>query len=374
MIKRILYIVNLLLVLLLLLAQSAAYVSPSTYDKLSLLTYSYPFLVLINAIFCILWLFVKIRFTIVPLAALILQINSIPLMVNYSKENLNLFSSKNAPNILEKEADILENAPNIFQADTDSVKSTLLNFATYNVCGFGYASDDRNATFDSVLALLKSHDIDVVAMQDFPRISVKHAWHNKLLAAGYKYFFSLDPDGSIVDKSVIYSKFPLGKTGGLLAWAEEPGEFIFADVRKGNKEFRIYNFHLASYLLSQEEHKLHKVKDKESIVRKLLAANRLRAKEVNDISETIATTEKPFLVVGDFNDTPFSYTYHKLSKHLSDCFVKKGRGFGITYNQLAVPFRIDYVLASKDFTTMAYDSPKCKYSDHFPVFVVLKLQ
>ena len=347
--------------MVLLLSQLGGYVSPNVYDKLSLLTYAYPFLLLINLLYCLLWLFLKIRFIIVPLAALFLQINNISLIIGFSKENIHFFSDGAVSSVASK--------------DTANAKTGMtLNFATYNVCGFIYEADENNSPFDSVLTLLQNYDIDVVAMQDFPRISTKHVWHKKLLGLGYKHFVSLDAVRNIIDKSVIYSKYPIGKAGGLIAWAEEPDEFIFADIRKGNKEFRIYNLHLESYLLSDEERDLSKVTNGEGIIKKLLNANKSRAKEVDAIAELLSETKKPFLVVGDFNDTPFSYAYRKLSKQMSDCFVKKGNGFGTTYDKLLIPFRIDYVLASKDFTTLAYNSPKHNYSDHFPVFVVLQLQ
>ena len=360
MIKRILYIVNLSLVLLLLLAWLGSFVSPNIYDKLSLLTYAYPILFIINFFYCILWLFVKIRFVIVPLLALLLQINNIPLIANFSKDSTHIFQKENITTFADKQT-------------KNEQSQTTLNFASYNVCGFLYKADQTNSPFDSILALLQRYDIDVVAMQDFPRISPKHRWHKQLVASGYKYFFSHDLSRNIIDKSVIYSKYPIGKTGGLLAWADEPDEFIFADIRKGNKEFRIYNLHLESYLFSEEEKDLSKVKDGDGIIKKLLTANKSRAKEVDALSELISQCQKPFLVVGDFNDTPFSYAYRKLSKQMTDCFVKKGNGFGTTYDQLLIPFRIDYVLTSKDFTTLAYDTPKADHSDHLPVFVVLKL-
>ncbi|MDR1725650.1 MAG: endonuclease/exonuclease/phosphatase family protein [Bacteroidales bacterium] len=364
MFKRIIYIINLVFVLLLLGAYAGAYVSPVIYDKLSLLTYIYPFLLLINVLFCILWLFIKIRFIIIPLLAILLQVNYIPRLIQFSL------------NTDEEIEEIKDNK-------TDNI----LHLVTYNVCGFGFEKGNKEERLDSLLQIVKQKEIDVIVMQDFPRISTKHILHKKIVNAGFKYFFCLDLTKNIMDKSVIYSKYPIGQTGGLLPSAEEPDEFMYADIQKNNREFRIFNIHLESYLLLAEEKSMtNEIKNldvvsskkrwtkfQNTVINKVLSANTIRSQEVNELTEVIKETKKPYMIVGDFNDNPFSYSYRKLSKGLTDCFVKKGKGFGITYDKVFPPFRIDYVLVSKEFETLSYNSPQYNFSDHYPIFVTLKI-
>ncbi|MDR1005698.1 MAG: endonuclease/exonuclease/phosphatase family protein [Bacteroidales bacterium] len=361
MIKRVLYIINILLVLLMLLAQASGYVSPLIFDKLSLLTYIYPFLLLINILFCVFWVFVKFRFVIFPLIAVLLQITNIPLLLNFTTDNQNLFSEKsNQVSSQQNQALSQQNA---------------IRFASFNVCGLKHNASDSSNNLDTLLDLLSSYRIDVAALQDFPRISVKHNIHKQLIASGYQYFYSVQSDKGIMEKSVIYSKYPLISSGALLPLAKRPAEYVFADVRKDGLEFRIYNLHLASYKLSLEERNFKQAKDNsKGVIKKLLIANKERAKEVEALKNIISSTQKPYLVVGDFNDTPFSFAYKQLSKDMTDAFAKKGHGFGITYRELFVPYRIDYVLTSEDFTTLAYNSPISSMSDHYPVFVLLNVK
>jgi endonuclease/exonuclease/phosphatase (EEP) superfamily protein YafD len=345
--------------LLLLGSYGGAFVSPSLFASLSLLSYLYPFLLVINIAFCVLWIFLKFRFVIIPLAAILLQVNYVPRLFQFDSPD-----------------------------EVENQQENSFNLMTYNTCSFGYETKNKEERTDSVLLLILSQNAEVLVLQDFPRVSTKHIIHRKFLDAGYKYFFSLDLKDGIMDKSVIYSKFPLGQCGGLLPSAEEPDEFIYADVQANGREFRIYNLHLESYRLLNDEKSLtkeiknfnvindeqsrHKFKD--NILQKVVKANKIRAKEAEQLSEIISKCEKPYIVAGDFNDTPFSFTYRLFSKGLTDCFVEKGKDFGITYDKVFPPFRIDYVLISKEFATLNYFSPKPNYSDHYPVFVILKLQ
>ncbi|MBL4655878.1 MAG: hypothetical protein JKY33_08665 [Bacteroidia bacterium] len=69
---------------------------------------------------------------------------------------------------------------------------------------------------------------------------------------------------------------------------------------------------------------------------------------------------------GDFNDTPSSYAYEQISKHLTDNFDKGNFGLGATYAG-ELPIRIDYILNSKSITATKQQIIKEKFSDHYPL-------
>ncbi len=75
----------------------------------------------------------------------------------------------------------------------------------------------------------------------------------------------------------------------------------------------------------------------------------------------------PAIICGDFNDTPMSYTYWKLSRGRRDSFKDAGKGFGATYSMLQPLLRIDYILSPKDVRATSHKIVKLKYSDHYPV-------
>mgnify|MGYP003532735658 FL=1 len=90
MIKKLLYIVNLVFVLLLLGVYVGVRVSPEYIAELSLLSYVYPFLLVVNVLFCLLWLFLKWKYLFVPLAVVLIGVNFIPRFIGLNSENDNI--------------------------------------------------------------------------------------------------------------------------------------------------------------------------------------------------------------------------------------------------------------------------------------------
>jgi endonuclease/exonuclease/phosphatase family metal-dependent hydrolase len=78
-------------------------------------------------------------------------------------------------------------------------------------------------------------------------------------------------------------------------------------------------------------------------------------------------------VCGDFNDTPMSYTYYKLSRGRDDSFRKAGEWFGATFSFFWPLLRIDYVLCPEKFRALSHRTPHKPYSDHYPVVTEISL-
>ena len=85
------------------------------------------------------------------------------------------------------------------------------------------------------------------------------------------------------------------------------------------------------------------------------------------ILKDIAASPVEAFVCGDFNDTPMSYTYYRLSRGRSDSFVEAGTGFGATYSFLWPMLRIDYILLPGHFRAVSHEIMKIRFSDHYPV-------
>ena len=92
------------------------------------------------------------------------------------------------------------------------------------------------------------------------------------------------------------------------------------------------------------------------------------------IVEEVKKCKYPFIICGDFNDSPISYTYHELTHKMNDAFKEVGKGFANTYVRF-FPYRIDYILYNKNLKAVNFSSPRVDFSDHYPVlssFVVIK--
>ncbi len=95
-----------------------------------------------------------------------------------------------------------------------------------------------------------------------------------------------------------------------------------------------------------------------SVIKKLKRAFQKRARHVEIISEHITTSPHPVIVCGDFNDTPSSYAYYRISRHLIDSFIESGFGFGQTYTGRMPSFRIDYILHDKEIESTGLETTR----------------
>ena len=100
---------------------------------------------------------------------------------------------------------------------------------------------------------------------------------------------------------------------------------------------------------------------------KMLGSFIKRSDQVNMILNTIYKSNYPAIICGDFNDTPMSYTYHKLSSGRKDSFKESGKGFGSTFTILWPLLRIDYILFPEKFDSTRHIIGKEKFSDHYPI-------
>ncbi|MCK9320830.1 MAG: hypothetical protein M0P32_02380, partial [Bacteroidales bacterium] len=69
---------------LLLLSYASAYFPPHVLPKLSLFSFLYPYLLFINIIFILIWLFIKWKYIIIPLACILIKVNYIPNLYKFN--------------------------------------------------------------------------------------------------------------------------------------------------------------------------------------------------------------------------------------------------------------------------------------------------
>ena len=142
--------------------------------------------------------------------------------------------------------------------------------------------------------------------------------------------------------------------------------------------FRVYNCHFESYnismsgiLRSVRRQARDALKETEHKMRRGITR---RPRQVNQVMENISKSPVPAFVCGDFNDSPMSYTYYRLSKGRDDSFRKAGEWFGSTFSFLWPLLRIDYVLLPHQFEALSHRTPHKPYSDHYPVVTEVSVE
>ncbi len=98
-------------------------------------------------------------------------------------------------------------------------------------------------------------------------------------------------------------------------------------------------------------------------------AYRIRSWQVEQVRELIDHERHPVILSGDFNSTPDSWVYHRLSQGLQDAYRVAGSGWGATYHSNAPTLRIDFVLLGPEFEAVSAQvrSLSTRFSDHRPL-------
>ncbi len=152
----------------------------------------------------------------------------------------------------------------------------------------------------------------------------------------------------------------------------------------GDDSLFVFNCHLESNKLSNEDKAEYRSMIKEphretvkrgsrNLLSKLSDAAVYRANQTDILCAMADSLQgKSIILCGDLNDTPISYTYQKLSRHLTPAFRKSGFGVGRSFNQRGFPVRIDHIFVSHNWqTAQTHIDSQTDFSDHYPLATFL---
>ncbi|MFT6971790.1 MAG: exonuclease III [Roseivirga sp.] len=231
---------------------------------------------------------------------------------------------------------------------------------SYNMMRMNKGGGKKGET--TMLDWLKSDNSDIRCYQEFfgTKDVIKEISNN----GEYNSFV-----GGYGNSFAIFSKYKIINTG-VLYESSTTNNILFADLKVGKDTLRVYNVHLQSMSINPDKELNQDAFDKnyESVRKKFEIGSAKRATQVEDLLKHISQCNYPVLVVGDFNDIPYSYTYTKLSRNFGNAFEEAGRGFGFTYNG-KIPFlRIDHHFFSDELNVHSFETlNQIDFSDHFPV-------
>lgn len=359
---RIGQMLNVVSILALLVSYLSAFVDPNKTWIPAFFGLFYPALFFLNLFFVVYWIFKFKYYFVFSLAAILLGISIFFEFVRFNKEK---------PVGNYKEA---------------------LNVLSYNVRLFDQYKATKGQelfTRNSIFSLIKEENADVICFQEFfhgndtyfPTIGPF------MESQGTGYYFTnyikVFEDWRHYGLAT-FSKYPIVKTGAIRFDNSANNSGIFTDIVFKIDTIRIFNFHLQSIGFSNADYQFvsefidpgfeSNISGSKVIFWKLKNAFEKRSEQSKIVAKYISESPYPVIVCGDFNDTPTSYTYHTISKNLSDAFIRSGRGVGSTYAGDMPFLRIDYILHSDKLTPYKFKQHKVKYSDHFPISCFFKLQ
>lgn len=222
---------------------------------------------------------------------------------------------------------------------------------TYNVRNF--IDDGGSLCLDSVAGMVKALNPDIVCFQEMG--------FSDRADSLFQPLNSMPPSLSRAALSpAIYSRYPIIRAQRV----DSLHNFVWADVKAGDDTLRIFNNHFNTTAIKNDDKQYianHEFLGDEdtgklrSMIERLSENNKLRATQADSIALMIAESPYPVIVCGDFNDTPVSYTYRRVSRGLNDAFRRAGRGYSHTYRGFFDMLRIDFVLCSKEFEPLSYE-------------------
>ncbi len=333
---------NWILIVSLLLAYIAAFLNPKIIAFPQLFGLAYPVILVLNLIFVAFWIYQRKKYFLYSLLAVLLGIGFIGRTFNFSKPK--------------------------------RIYTRSFTVMSYNVRSFNlYKWNGDYYTDAKIFNFIKSRNPDILCLQEF--------FSGNKIRSLYR-FNQLYPYYAVTNKrrytygQIIFSKYPIKYAGFLSNNGHNYG--VFTDLKIDGQTVRVINVHLRSVALAYQEYNTidslkFNNKRLKRLIRKLTSGYKVRQQEARQIAQLIDTTEYPVILCGDFNDTPVSFTYTKISRRLKDAFTVAGLGIGNTYAYYLPILRIDYIFYSNDLHLLDFGRIKIKLSDHFPIWAELAL-
>jgi endonuclease/exonuclease/phosphatase family metal-dependent hydrolase len=352
---RVFLAINILFGAALLLSYLAVNINPEDFALPAFFGLAYPYILLINFIIAVIWA-VNLKYE------ALISVFIIAIGINHLTNYIKFWKPAND-------------------------KQGTFKVMSYNLRLFNYFETPKKTDSEKkVLEYVKTIHPEIICFQELfitGDVIEKDQQIKKTLGANYyshtKFFGSRKNQYYGI---ATYSRYPIIGKGEI----RHPGSSslsIFSDIVIENDTFRIFNNHLQSFrlrrmerslieeLVSDDYQTLNEIKTlsislKEGFIR--------RALQAQVVKNYVDRSPYPVIVLGDFNDTPVSYSYRKIRKGLNDAFVKSGYGAGFTYRGNYPPNRIDYILYDNNLVSTKFDILKVKFSDHYPILASFRKQ
>lgn len=385
--KWLFVVINWFVALLLLSSYLAPYVHPAVFWPVSFLGLLFPLLLICNAIFLVIWLLKRKK---------IFWLSFLVILIGWT--NINSYYKIGSESLLEKNGN----------SRIDQTKILSYNVRLFDL--YNWKNHQNLVTRDRIFHFIKNVNADLLMLQEFfvddsKKFNTLDSIVQFQPAKNYHVEFTTSLNKIYHWGIATFSKYPIVNKGRVDFVGQGNNICIFSDVLIGSDTIRIYNMHLASIHFQYEEYELlqqiakispfsntthsrdssgpirsktrvKKLADDDvnlkSVIKKMF--NRIktafifRANQANLIAVHINNCRYPVIVCGDFNDTPLSYAYHKISRGLLDAFKVSGTGFGNTFVGPLPYFRIDFIFHDPSIKSFGfYTNRSIELSDHYPI-------
>ena len=331
-------------------------ISPNQFLIAGFLTFLIPIAIVLNLIFFVWLFFKKSYFCIVPLIILVFGFKFVAgtFAINFPGDELgaNTFSVLSYNTTFFKRSDFKDDPNPQTDPESDSYK---------------------------MVKWIQDNGADIKCFQEYyHRDSIDMFNTLDLIAESgeYDYYFSSKHMGQKNGEVgiAIFSRFPIVNSGEVIFKQGSVNRAAFADITIHGDTIRFINVHLQSMSLSPynplASKSLSDTKQNLRTVYEKFAKGLLdRSFQAEVIKELIYQSPYKVILVGDFNQTPYSFVYNSFKEIMHNAFEKAGSGFGFTYGGSTLFFlRIDNQFYDPGLKALDFQTHRdVPYSDHYPI-------
>ena len=335
LVNKIIFFLNSLFAFALLLSYLLPYISPQSFSLLSVLSLAVPLLIIANFLFLLYWVVQLNKRFLLSFLILVLGINHISSLYKISG--------------------------NSEEDNLDSI--SLLSYNVHSFNRFDWINSDSIP--QNISNLIREERPDIFCAQEF--------YNNPYINFSqypYEYQDFNNDNGELA--LVIFSKYPIINKGSL-RFKKTANNIIFADIKVNKDTVRVYNVHLQSHKINPDREVLAK-EDSQKLLQRMQVSFKKQQEQAEMLSAHMDASPYRNIVMGDFNNSAFSYVYNLIkSKNLRDSFKAAGEGFGKTFEFDLFPLRIDFILVDKDFEVLNFKTFDEQFSDHYPISSRIRL-
>lgn len=329
--NKLVFFINNIFALLLLISITIPYIEPKSFPKISVLSLAAPVLLFIHVAFLVYWILIGFK------KQFLLSAFCLLLSIGFS-----YFPYKFSGTIIEGE---------------QSFKVMSYNVRNFN--RYKWIKDDNIPK--KISDFIEENDPDILTFQEY--------FNRNEIDLNFPYKYVENNGHNNNTGQAIYSKYKIINKGSL-DFKNSVTNGIFADIARKNDTIRIYNLHLESLGIIPDSLDLSE-KNSMRLIQRLSLAFTKQQEQVEQFLNHKNQCEFDIVICGDFNNTVYSWAYHKIKGDFNDTFLEAGNGFGKTYTLKKYPLRIDFILADEKFEVEEHKNYRVNYSDHEPILARL---
>lgn len=232
---------------------------------------------------------------------------------------------------------------------------------------------------ENVVKLLKEMNADIICLQELgidcrfnPIVLDTPSYVASQLGLNY-YFERAHTKSDTTDMKAIgngiFTKFSINKKSHFYVQEPKPIQKSFQDEGRVYIEVELnindISFNVATTHLSY----VHKFQ-----------INDQKKVEIDRFVNHIKNKKEKYIVTGDFNSTPDSYTITELSKYFVNCGPQYTESTWTTkpfnyqgFSEDELHWRLDYLFATKDVKILSCKIITTNYSDHLPILLEFEI-